>query len=439
MKKGTLLVGILIIFSLVLAACSTGEDTVTPASTSSLGLATQDADGLPGTGATAGATTAATAQPSATAAATEAPTMSATEAMTGTADATAVPDTGSMAGGAILLSDLLQADIRMSGMSDAMSSTPAATEEMGSPEATTTMGEGVLDGESIGSIRDIILDLCGGDLAYVIVDASADLVGEEEGAMLVPYDALKWVSTDEDSGHFTFVGNVSSAILQGAPTIDLDVIDFSTADWDREYRNYWSSEIEMDSGSTAGCAFASGMSGAGSMATESPDDSGMMSTETAGSTGISDNGWVLASELIGWNVLDNAGVDLGEVNDAIVLTGEGMADTGSMSASSTAQATGEATAQVTAQATEASPSTGSSKSQGDLRYIVIGAGGLLGIGESNIPVPPSALSYDEGTNSLMVNLDQDTFSSAPSIDLDELDSVNWDLDIDEYWVGWELR
>jgi sporulation protein YlmC with PRC-barrel domain len=436
MKKFSILMSVLVILSMFLVACGAADDAEETLSPTTGAMETVEP--IPGTGATAAATTAA---PQATA--TEQATEEATQAATSTAAATGLPGTGSQGtGNAVLLSVLMDADVRMVGNAGAsgtrdQAGTPAATQAI-TGTATTDAGTGNTgnaDGQSFGTVEDLVVNLCTQEIHWVLVDADDDVAGERTNHLMIPYEALQWVrgnnpaDADIDKGYFMLNGSVNASVIQGAPDVDVLLLDFNMTDWDVDLNAYWSTEIQgMDNNQSANCTFsATGMSGSTGGTPAATEEQGMETTATVGMTGISEDGIVLASNLLGMNVMDTAGEDVGEVNDAVVLiNGGGSASTGSTgSAKSTPQAT---------KSSSGAAST-DSKMMGDLHYIVIGAGGILGIGEKNIPVPASALSYDETSNSLIVNMDSEAFSTSPTIELDDLDIVNWSVDIDAYWAS----
>lgn len=460
MKKLSILMSVLVIFSIFLAACGSsdnGQENGTPTT----GGLSQTAAPLPGTGATKAATTAAP-KGTATAAATTAATKAATAAAT-TAAATGLPGTGNQGtGNAVLLSKMMEADVRMVGNTAGTGTgntagTPAATQAITGTATTNTENSAMAEGQSFGTVKDLVVNLCSESILYVIVDANSDLAGTRTNNLMIPYDALKWVngnnptSAGNEHGYFMLNSSVNASVIQKAPDVDVKTLDFNSSTWETTLTSYWSAYMK-NTGKTnqpANCTFSTGMSSTGGNqvnATGTPAATQeMTTTTTVNMNGISDKGIVLASNLIGMKVNDNNGEDIGEVNDVIVLVnGAGLAatggsatgNTGSSKSTGTPQATQKATMQATKQATQSSsgvPSTGSNPN-GDLRYIVVGAGGILGIGEKNIPVPATALSYDANNNSLVVNVAKDDFSKSPTIDLDKLDSVNWSADIDTYWM-----
>jgi sporulation protein YlmC with PRC-barrel domain len=103
-------------------------------------------------------------------------------------------------------------------------------------------------------------------------------------------------------------------------------------------------------------------------------------------------GVLLASKLIGMDVQDAQGEGLGEVEDILVEA-----------------------------------------QTGTVRYLVVGAGGILGLGEKLIPVPVKA--FDFQNDYALVNVDRDYLTNAPNFNMDEVygGAAGWDSSLRSYW------
>lgn len=73
-------------------------------------------------------------------------------------------------------------------------------------------------------------------------------------------------------------------------------------------------------------------------------------------------------------------------------------------------------------------------------YLVIGAGGVLGIGEKLVLVPWNAFTFDVAAEEIdqivLLNVDQQVLAEAPSFDPEQLPDVrtaDWDSDLRAYW------
>ena len=60
------------------------------------------------------------------------------------------------------------------------------------------------------------------------------------------------------------------------------------------------------------------------------------------------------------------------------------------------------------------------KLSNNILFGVLGAGGVLGIGEKYFPVPWAALNYDETEGAYVVNLTRDQLKAAPADSIEEL-------------------
>jgi sporulation protein YlmC with PRC-barrel domain len=60
------------------------------------------------------------------------------------------------------------------------------------------------------------------------------------------------------------------------------------------------------------------------------------------------------------------------------------------------------------------------KTNGQIKFAVLGFGGLLGIGEKFHPVPWSSLDYDDNYGGYVVPMTQEQLEVAPSYDIEEL-------------------
>ena len=80
--------------------------------------------------------------------------------------------------------------------------------------------------------------------------------------------------------------------------------------------------------------------------------------------------------------------------------------------------------------------------EGTVRYIVVGVGGFLGIGQDYVAVPWDMIEYDEQENNLVMAVsdeDEEQLRDAPTIDLstkrDEGFAADWNRQTDAYWDG----
>src|SRR5258708_6051711 len=68
------------------------------------------------------------------------------------------------------------------------------------------------------------------------------------------------------------------------------------------------------------------------------------------------------------------------------------------------------------------------KASGQVEFVILASGGVLGMGEKHRPAPWSALTYDEALKGFCLGLHPDELSAAPAYGADQLLS-------DDAWAG----
>ncbi|RPI85200.1 MAG: hypothetical protein EHM41_11490 [Chloroflexi bacterium] len=482
-KKFQILLGLMVMFSLLLAACAPAEedtgDIEDLGATDIFGEVTEVPAGtpLPGTGAEE---TEVMETPLATemVATTEAP-----EATEMTAEPT---------------EEEMEATPTGAGTPEA--GLPGTGIAVGVERLSTLIGAEVVDetNESIGTVDDMVIDLCAEAIHWVSIDGDAEVFGERTNPILVPSDALSWnAATNGENGFFMMT--IDPASTEGAPDVSLDEADFNDETWASEWETFWSEQgIQLDmNGEMAACDFTAAGTGAdmgGETGTPAATDEDGTGTETpaatetggtpaagtatetggtpaAGATGmnvgISDQGVVLASNLMGMSVEGLNGENIGEVEEILVsldgamtgaededetgtaeptdaATDTGTQETGTPEAGATPTATeGDDSGEEATSTPSTSGDTGGMAAQGGqgaaVHYLVIAAGGFLGLGENNIAVPATAFSYNSANNALVLNIDESLLETAPTIDLDNLDDTAWQSEADTFWMDYEVR
>lgn len=92
------------------------------------------------------------------------------------------------------------------------------------------------EGEDLGEVEDVLLDLAQGTVIYAVIDVGGFL-GIGEQSVAVPWDRLTF---DEESRQFVL--DVDAETLENAPTIDLSQWhDPVETEWDVEVVEYWQS------------------------------------------------------------------------------------------------------------------------------------------------------------------------------------------------------
>lgn len=105
--------------------------------------------------------------------------------------------------------------------------------------ASTMIGDDVRnpEGENLGSIKEIMLDVDTGRIAYAVLDIGGFLgIGNKLFAM-------PWAMLSLDTDEHEFVLNVPKERLENAPGFDQDDWpDFSSRDWGAEIYTYYDTD-----------------------------------------------------------------------------------------------------------------------------------------------------------------------------------------------------
>lgn len=279
------------------------------------------------------------------------------------------------------------------------------------------------DGEQIGDVNDMILNLDDARVAYVIVGTGGFLdLGERD--VLVPWTSLELQSGTGD----TTGGQQNVFVLQGdveafrnAPDFDpgtLPEMGQPATDWDMDLRTYW------ESGGTANTPAADATATQDTdQATEpAATDPGLGTATADPSVGEAQalQGVVLASEVLGSTVNWGApGQGIGTAAPA-GTTETATADPGS--------GTFEGSTTGTIEDMVADVDTG------DILYIVITA--ILAEEERWIPVPLGLFQWNAGNGEFTLNGDAAVLQNAPFFangQFPDTTTSGWNADIDTFW------
>lgn len=330
------------------------------------------------------------------------------------------------------------------------------------------------DGEQIGEVDDMVLDLDNTRVAYVVVGTGGFLdLGERE--ILVPWDSLQLQTGTGD----TTGGQQNAFILQGdldmfrnAPDFDLTTnlpqMGEPAGDWDAEIRDFWESggtgtgtgqatEPAATGGAGTGADQATATTGTGAeigqaTATSETGTGTGQATATAGTgtdTGEGTNtlqGVVLASQILGSTVnLSTTGTGTGTVQ-ATEPAATSDAGTGTGQATATAGTGGTGTGQATATSgtggtgTEQGPMTATLEDMivdtdsGDILYIVLNA--AFTDAERWIPVPLGMFQWDAGMQGLVFPGDPTMLQGAPFFEdgqFPDTTAPDWNSEFDTFW------
>lgn len=81
-------------------------------------------------------------------------------------------------------------------------------------------------------------------------------------------------------------------------------------------------------------------------------------------------------------------------------------------------------------------------SSGEIAYVILAAGGILGIGEKLLAVPWYALEPDVDAGCLRLNIDKESLKEAPGFDKDDwpdMSSLSWGRRIHDYFSSTGYR
>lgn len=74
---------------------------------------------------------------------------------------------------------------------------------------------------------------------------------------------------------------------------------------------------------------------------------------------------------------------------------------------------------------------------GDIHYVIVSSGGILGLGEDMVPVPWSALRATPGMNTFVLDASEQVVEDAPAVDASRFTDPNQSADdrkkVDQYW------
>lgn len=104
---------------------------------------------------------------------------------------------------------------------------------------------------------------------------------------------------------------------------------------------------------------------------------------------------VKTDEIIGTNVTNTEGENLGEITEIII-----------------------------------------DKLSGKVRYVVLSFGGLFGLGDKLFALPWDILKYDETEDAFLVNIDKEKLKNAPGFDKNNWPNMadrQWDTEINKYY------
>ena len=376
MKKTSLIASILLVFALVLAACST------PSNTNGNTQNGQGNSSFPSTGLT------------------NTQTVTGTAGLTGTTNITGT--TGISGSTGVTATSGVTSSTALSPTLAPMTSTVSVSPTVGAETTVTpvitsttsmtgTAPQGNLsqvqiinlsdllkakvygqDNSQIGTVSDVIIDLAAGKATYVMVrfDPSIGTAGE---MTMVPWAAFQIQNNGQPgAANYQLMLNVDVNALKTAPSFKQSSLpDFTVSGWDTDIQSYWADKLPAQPQSAA-----------------TPEAEALL-----GATGMS--GSVRASEMLTEKLVGPNSQQIGQISDVLIDAQTGF-----------------------------------------VRYVVLHAAPALGLGDKMIPVPLQLLKQPAPGQGFTVPFDQSMLQMAPNIDMNTLDTAaaqGWDQAIITFW------
>jgi sporulation protein YlmC with PRC-barrel domain len=305
------------------------------------------------------------------------------------------------------------------------------------------------NGEQIGEVDDMVLDLDNTKISYVIVGTGGFLdLGERD--ILIPWNSLELQTPVTGGQENAFVLLADAEMLTSFPDFDVDAnlpgMGQPAEDWDADIRNFWENGVVPEATQAA-----TDITAVPEMTATTTTGVGVATaTDAASGTGTGQGqaeqlqGVMLASELLGSSLtIGNQG---GE--------GQGIGQATAQPAA-TAAVTDTTTTTVPDMTATASTGTGSGTGTGtgnqgptsatiedaivdtdtgDILYLVLNS--LFDDGERWIPVPLSTLRWDMTNESFLFVANANALQNAPFFQGDQWPDTtieSWDTDFDTFW------
>ncbi|MEZ4617587.1 MAG: PRC-barrel domain-containing protein [Caldilineaceae bacterium] len=245
--------------------------------------------------------------------------------------------------------------------------------------AESLIGIGVNDiGLGVSNVDDMLIDLGQSTVEYVVLAYDASLVGND--LVLVPFDAFNTGMTDNQ---LTFRQGIDSAMIQDAPRITRDNLIAGDSQAFTDMNNYW-----------GGLGYGPMMTG-NRVAQQDEITSEEQGLTITDNMGVSDanNQLVRASTLLDYNTTNLNGESIGNIEDMLIDV-----------------------------------------ESGHILFATLEYGGFLDIGDREIPIPLSALSW-VSENELMLNLDEQQLDALPDVGQNwpNVTDATWNDEIVDFW------
>jgi sporulation protein YlmC with PRC-barrel domain len=326
------------------------------------------------------------------------------------------------------------------------------------------------DGEQIGEVDEMVLDLDKSQVAYVVVGTGGFLdLGERK--ILVPWNQLELqTGTGDNTGgqQNAFILQTDVDAFRNAPNFDLSRIPQmgqAANDWDLDLRTYWENPsagagtgtgtdtgtaTAAPGGAAVGTATTTTGTGAATVeatATTTTGTGAGAGTGTGTGQGQALQGVVLATDVLGSTInwgAQGQGTSTGIGNGQATATTEAGTGMGTATAAPGGAAVGTATTTTgsggTGVGTDQGNTTGTIEDMiidtdtGNIMYIVIMA--AFADGERWIPVPLNLFQWNGAAGAFTLNVDATALQNAPSFADDQFPDTTtsgWNSEFDTFW------
>lgn len=327
------------------------------------------------------------------------------------------------------------------------------------------------NGEQIGEVDDMVLDMDNSNISYVVIGTGGFLdLGEK--TLLIPWDMLTLQADATGGQQNAFILDADQEMLNNAPDVDLETTMPGTGqpaqDWDTDIRNFWESGGTTTGTGTQAAGTASPDAGVGTASAETTattttgsgtgTDTGTATattgtgagTGTGTGTGQAEQlqGVMLASDLIGATLTIGQGD--GQVQGTGAGTGTGTTqataavtaspDAGAVVPQTPSAGTGTDTAGTGTGTTSQGPTSATVEDAiidpdtGDILFLVLNS--LFDDGERWIPIPLSTLRWDMTNESFLFVANANALQNAPFFQDDQFPDTTtegWDTEFDDFW------
>jgi sporulation protein YlmC with PRC-barrel domain len=251
-------------------------------------------------------------------------------------------------------------------------------------------------GQDLGKIEDIVIDPADGRIAYAVLSFGGFL-GLGEKYFAIPWSALAPKTGDNN----TYVLNVDKEKLKNAPGFDRNNWpDMANPNWATDIDRYYGVERRVESRPSTTAERPVAVTERPAATAERPvtvtERTTAAERERAAATVSAQRPINKASDIIGYDVENLQGEDLGEIKDIMI-----------------------------------------EQANGRIAYAVLSFGGIAGLGDKLFAVPWSALTPKAGeANTFVLKVDKEKLKNAPGFaqnNWPDMANPRWTADIDRYY------